>query len=64
MKHTDLFTELMVKLAKREKPTSFAAIKRYLQVYYHITFTDEVLYNRLLDFKNTVNSNSNKDNNN
>ena len=48
MKHKDLFTELMEKLSKRGKTTSFEAIKRYLHIHYRITFTDRVLYDRLL----------------
>lgn len=60
MKHKDLFTELMEKLSKRGKTTSFEAIKRYLHIYYRITFTDRVLYDRLLEFKNSIQSQNNK----
>ena len=60
MKHKDLFTELMEKLSKRGKTTSFEAIKRYLHIYYRITFTDRVLYDRLLEFKNSIQSENNK----
>lgn len=56
MKEKDLFTELMEKLSKREKITSFEAIKRYLHIYYRITFTDYVLYDRLLEFKKSIES--------
>jgi hypothetical protein len=60
MKHKDLFTELMEKLSKRGKTTSFDAIKRYLHIHYRITFTDRVLYDRLLEFKNSIQSENNK----
>jgi hypothetical protein len=60
MKHKDLFTELMEKLSKRGKTTSFDAIKRYLHIHYRITFTDRVLYDRLLEFKNSIQSQNNK----
>jgi hypothetical protein len=60
MKHKDLFTELMEKLSQRGKTTSFEAIKRYLHMYYRITFTDRVLYDRLLEFKNSIKSENNK----
>jgi hypothetical protein len=60
MKHKDLFTELMEKLSKRGKTTSFEAIKRYLHIHYRITFTDRVLYDRLLEFKNSIQSENNK----
>jgi hypothetical protein len=60
MKHKDLFTELMEKLSKRGKTTSFEAIKRYLHIHYRITFTDRVLYDRLLEFKNSIQSQNNK----
>ena len=60
MKHKDLFTELMEKLSKRGKTTSFEAIKRYLHIHYRITFTDRVLYDILLEFKNSIQSENNK----
>ena len=60
MKHKDLFTELMEKLSQRGKTTSFEAIKRYLHIHYRITFTDRVLYDRLLEFKNSIKSENNK----
>lgn len=60
MKQKDLFTELMEKLSQRGKTTSFEAIKRYLHIHYRITFTDRVLYDRLLEFKNSIQSNDNK----
>lgn len=63
MKEKDLFTELMEKLSKRGKTTSFEAIKRYLHIHYRITFTDYVLYNRLLEFKNSIQPYNDKKNN-
>jgi hypothetical protein len=60
MKQKDLFTELMEKLSQRGKTTSFEAIKRYLHMYYRITFTDRVLYDRLLEFKHSIKSENNK----
>ena len=60
MKHKDLFTELMEKFSQRGKTTSFEAIKRYLHIHYRITFTDRVLYDRLLEFKNSIQSQNNK----
>lgn len=60
MIHNDLFTDLIDKLVKRGKLTSLDAIKRYLHVYYRISFTDYALNKRLSEFQDFIQPENNQ----